>query len=82
MLPFDTRPWAKTVARTVIVVSILAAALGAYFCYDTDQLHISEIAIILLSLLTILPPNIAIVMRKSHQDESSSTMNEARLHTR
>jgi len=65
MLPFDNRPWAKALARTVVVLSLIAAALGAYYCYITDQLHISEVAIIGLLLLTIIPPNLAIVLRKS-----------------
>ena len=64
MLPFDNRPWAKAVARTVIAVSLLVAAFGAYLFYINDDLHISEFAIIALLLLTILPPNIAIVMRR------------------
>ncbi len=70
MLPFDNRPWAKTVARTVIALSLLAALAGAYYCYETDQLNIPECAIIFLLLLTILPPNIAIVLRKPHSDDS------------
>jgi len=73
MLPFDTRPWAKAVARTVIVLSLIAGALGAYYCYTTDQLHISEVAIIGLLLLTILPPNIAIVLRKSEPGSEPAT---------
>jgi len=68
MLPFDNRPWAKALARTVIVLSLIGAALAAYYCYITDQLHISEIAIIGLLLLTIIPPNLAIVLRKSEAD--------------
>jgi hypothetical protein len=65
MLPFDNRPWAKALARTVVVLSIIGAALATYYCYITDQLHISEVAIIVLLLLTIIPPNVAIVLRKS-----------------
>jgi len=65
MLPFDNRPWARALARTVIVLSLIAAALASYYCYITDQLHISEVAIIGLLLLTIIPPNVAIVLRKS-----------------
>jgi len=74
MLPFDSRPWAKALARTVIVLSLVAAALGGYYCYVTDQLHISEVAIIGLLLLTILPPNIAIVLRKD--DSGGATAEE------
>lgn len=82
MLPFDNRPWAKAVARTVIAVSLIAAALGAYYFYTTDDLHISEIAIISLLLLTILPPNIAIVNRKTEGEESARTITPTHLRAR
>ena len=79
MLPFDNRPWAKAVARAVIVLSIVAAALGAYYCYETDQLHISEVAIIVLSLLLVLPPNIAIVLRETGHGDSPRAVNQPPL---
>ncbi len=83
MLPFDNRPWAKPLARTVIVLSLIAAALGAYFCYITDQLHISEFAIIGLLLLTVLPPNFAIVFRKSDPENRDSAIGaQPQLRTR
>jgi hypothetical protein len=72
MLPFDNRPWARALARTVIVLSLVAAALAAYYCYITDQLHISEVAIIGLLLLTIIPPNVAIVLRTSEPGSEST----------
>jgi len=72
MLPYDNRPWAKALARTVIVLSVIAAALASYYCYITDQLHISEVAIIGLLLLTILPPNIAIASRKTGSGSAPS----------
>lgn len=75
MLPFDNRPWAKPVARTVIALSLVAAAVGAYFFYVNDDLHIAEVAIIVLLLLTILPPNIAIVTRKLDLDGSRPVRN-------
>jgi uncharacterized membrane protein YhaH (DUF805 family) len=82
MLPFDNRPWAKALARTVIVLSVIAAALGVYYCQATDQLHISEVAIIGLLLLTILPPNIAIVVRKTEAGDEPGAMSHPQLHTR
>ena len=82
MLPFDNRPWARTAARAVIVLSILAAAFSAYYLYDTDDLHISEVAIIGLSLLLVLPPNIAIVMRGRTGRNSNSPMNQPRYGAR
>lgn len=63
MLPFDNRPWAKTLAGTVIALSVIAAIAGSYFLYSLDQLHIPEVTGIVLLLLTILPPNIAILHR-------------------
>jgi hypothetical protein len=71
MLPFDNRPWAKTLARIVIFLSIVAAGFAGYFCYVNDELHISEMAILGLSLLTVLPPNIAILLRKTHLEDSA-----------
>lgn len=82
MLPFDNRPWAKALATTVIGLSVLGAVLAAYYLNDNDQLHIPEVAIIVLLLLTILPPNFAIALRKPASDDRSNAMNQARLHTR
>ena len=65
MLPFDKRPWARSLARTVIGLSVIAAIAGGYYAYTIDELHVPEVAIILLSLLAIIPPNVAIVMRKT-----------------
>lgn len=82
MLPFDNRPWAKALARTVIFLSIVAAAFGAYYCSVTNQLHISEITIIGLSLLTIIPPNVAIILRKSGSRETATPVSQAHLRAR
>ena len=82
MLPFDNRPWAKTFARLVIALSLIAAALGVYYCQETDQLHISEVAIIGLLLLTIIPPNIAIVLRKKGPDDQPDAVGQPQLRTR
>ena len=74
MLPFDNRPWAKSVARTVIALSIVAAVAGAYYLFTLDELHIPEVTGILLLLLTILPPNIAIISRaQTSQDGTAMT---------
>ncbi len=70
MLPFDNRPWAKRVAQIVIGVSVVAAIVSAYYLYDMDELHISEVFIILLLLLTIIPPNLAVIMKKHPNDVS------------
>lgn len=82
MLPLDNRPWAKALSRTVIGLSLVAAALAAYYCYATDQLHISEVAIIGLSLLLVLPPNIAIAVRKTEHRDGASSLNQTHLGAR
>ncbi len=69
MLPFQNRPWAKPLARLVIGASLVAAALGAYYLYTIEQLYIPEVTGILLLLLTIIPPNVAVLMR--HPDHRS-----------
>jgi len=69
MLPFDRKPWAKTVAATVIVLSCIGAVLLAYYFYSQDMLHIAETVGIVLLLLTIIPPNAAIVLRKPGDTE-------------
>jgi hypothetical protein len=82
MLPFDNRPWAKAVARTVIGLSVLAAIAGAYYLNSEDQLHIPEVTGIFLLLLTILPPNIAIVLRKNEPREEAAAINRPHLGAR
>lgn len=82
MLPFDNRPWAKPLARLVIALSIIAAAIGAYFLHSEDQLHISEITGIVLLLLTIVPPNVAIITRKPGTRDAASALNQPHLHVR
>jgi fatty acid desaturase len=61
MLPNDQKPWAKTLARTVIGVTLVALAVLAYFLQTRNSLHIPEIVGIFLLFLTIVPPNLAII---------------------
>jgi uncharacterized membrane protein len=70
MLPFDRKPWAKTVAAVVIALSFVGAIALLFYFRSIDSLHISEIVGIFLLLLTIVPPNVAIVMRKPGETES------------
>ena len=81
MLPFDRKPWARTVAIIVIVLSFLGAAWAAFYFYSEDSLHISEVVGIFLLLLTIVPPNVAIIARKPHDQAGLSTANTL-SHTR
>jgi hypothetical protein len=64
MLPFDRKPWAKTVAAIVITLSFVGAICLTLYFHSIDALHPSEIVGIILLLLTIVPPNAAVVMRK------------------
>jgi hypothetical protein len=61
MLPHDQKPWAKSLARAVICVTILGLALLAYYLKTHNSLHIPEIVGIFLLFLTIVPPNLAII---------------------
>jgi hypothetical protein len=61
MLPHDKKPWAKTLARTVIGVTVVALAILAYFLRAHNDLHVPEIVGIFLLFLTIVPPNLAII---------------------
>jgi hypothetical protein len=61
MLPHDKKPWAKTLARTVICLTIVGLAVLAYFLKTHNSLHIPEIVGIFLLFLTIVPPNLAIL---------------------
>jgi hypothetical protein len=61
LLPNDKKPWAKTLARTVIGVTVVALAVLAYFLQTYGSLHIPEIVGIFLLFLTIVPPNLAVI---------------------
>jgi hypothetical protein len=61
MLPNDQKPWAKTLARTVIGVTLVVLAVLAYVLESHNSLHIPEIVGIFLLFLTIVPPNLAVI---------------------
>jgi len=69
MLPFDRKPWAKTLASIVIIVSFVGAVGLFFFFYQNDTLHIPEVVGIILLLLTIVPPNVAILTRRPGQTD-------------
>jgi hypothetical protein len=81
MLPFDRRPWAKAVASIVIILSFVGAVCLGFYFYRNDALHISEVVGIFLLLLTIVPPNAAIVMRKPGETDPMIS-HETLSHTR
>lgn len=61
MLPNDHKPWAKPLARAVIIATLLGLAYLAYFLEARNSLHIPEVVGIFLLFLTIVPPNLAIL---------------------
>jgi hypothetical protein len=61
MLPNDDKPWAKPLARTVIVLTLIALALLSYYLEGRNQFHLPEIVGVFLLFLTIVPPNLAIL---------------------
>jgi len=82
MLPLDNRPWARPVAGIVIAIAFVAAIAGAYYLNDNDELHIPEITGILLLLLAIVPPNIAVLVKKSGDADDKSHPINPTLHPR
>jgi hypothetical protein len=82
MLPGEHKPWAKPLARVVIGASILAAIVGAWYLYDIGQLYIPEVTGIVLLLLTIIPPNVAILHAKTEVPPKKSVpRKQPHLHT-
>jgi hypothetical protein len=61
MLPHDDKPWAKTLARTVICVTIIALVGLSLFLESRNMFHIPEMVGVFLLFLTIVPPNLAVL---------------------
>jgi hypothetical protein len=61
MLPGDHKPWARTVARIVICVTIVGLVVLAFVLKAHNTLHIPEVVGLILLFLTIVPPNLAIL---------------------
>jgi len=76
MLPFDNKPWAKPLARSVIVLAFLGAAAFAWFLHSIGQLYIPEVTGIVLLLLTIVPPNVAVLRKKTKVEGEAETESE------
>lgn len=74
MLPNDDKPWAKPLARTVIVATLIGLAVLAYYLQDHNQLRIPEMVGIFLLFLTIVPPNLAVlypwILPPKHSNQS------------
>jgi len=68
MLPFDKRPWAKHLAATVIVVTLVAAVCIPIILHQRKALDPPIIVGIILLLLAIIPPNV-VVLRQRHWEQ-------------
>lgn len=66
MLPFENRSWAKPAARSILLFTVVALSVFAYLIARIRPLDVPEIALIVIVLLGVLPPNIAILRRKRH----------------
>lgn len=61
MLPFEERPWAKPVARFIILFAVLAVTGGLVLLRSQGPLDTAEITAAVLLLLAIIPPNIHVL---------------------
>ena len=80
MLPNDDKPWAKTLARTVICVTIVALVCLSLFLESRNMFHIPEMVGVFLLFLTIVPPNLAILypwILPSHHEPGNSRVTKS-----
>ena len=73
MLPFDRRPWARSFAIGVIAVTVLGVITYAWTILSERPLDWGERVILMLVLLTVIPPNVVIIRRKSVPPKSLET---------
>jgi len=64
MLPFDRKPWAATLAKLVILLTITGVVLYVLWIRQTRPLDWGERWILGLLLIAVIPPNLAIIRRK------------------
>ena len=64
MLPFDRRPWARTLARVVILITIVAEIGTFLWLRHYGPLDTGEILALALVLVGVIPPNVHIIRRK------------------
>ena len=65
MLPFDRRPWARKLARAVIVFTIVAEIVAFVWLRHYGPLDAGEILAMALVLIGVIPPNVHIIRRRS-----------------
>lgn len=77
MLPFDRRPWAKTVAGTVIVLTLLGAIAAPFYLRHINHLDPPMAVLIVLLVLAIVPPNYVVLRRqkRAQYDDSAAGQN-------
>jgi uncharacterized membrane protein YoaK (UPF0700 family) len=63
MLPFDSKPWAKPLSATIIVLTVLAAIAAPFYLHHIRHLDPPMAVLILLLVLAIVPPNIVVLRR-------------------
>ena len=73
MLPGDKKPWAKPVAILVIFLSVVISVIAVIYLNSIQMFHIPEAAIVILALLTILPPNIVIARGTTDSSEHATS---------
>jgi len=64
MLPFDKKPWAKTLAKVVIAATILGIAAAAFYLHSLGPLDTGETLAFFLLALAIIPTNLAVIFKK------------------
>jgi len=74
MLPFDNRPWAKTVAKLVIAATILFEIAVIFWLRHYGPLDIPEILALVLFAIAVIPPNIHVIRGKSYYTDGRSGM--------
>ena len=79
MLPFDNKPWAKRVARMVIVVTLVAAVGVPFVLHSRGTLDLPMIVGIVLLVLAIVPPNVAVLRRKPGERATLRTILPTRV---
>ena len=72
MLPFDEKPWAKMLATCVIAFTVIATAVFVILVKQERSLDWGERAIVILLLITVIPPNVAIIRRHSASGQGST----------
>ena len=84
MLPFASRPWARYVAPTVIVLTLIAAVIAPLYLRHIRHLDPPMAVLIVLLVLTIVPPNYVIWRRhqRGHYEAPPAAQPPQRMHTR